>query len=348
VRAPDVPVLGDGVEAGWRNVTQPLVSICIPSYQGRGWIRDSIASALGQDYPRIEVVVSDDCSADGTAEAAESVGDERVHVVRSDRRLGMAGNWNRSVQLARGDHIKPLMQDDALDPACVSRMVDVLERAPSAGFVFASRRIEVVDAADPQAARLAGKLRSLQARLGPLEEVNDGRAVFDAMRRTGFRGNWIGEPTAVMVRREAFARVGLFNVRLRQLTDLEMWLRLAFFYDVGFVPETLATFRLHPGSATSGNAAAGDAWLDRPWLVEGLRAHPEIRPALGPLTETRVWAVTLGAEGKRLLTSRGRGRHAYPSQLRAYLRYRAHPTGALHGSLDACPAGASTTTAQIP
>ena len=316
-------------------MTEPLVSICIPTYQGSRWIRDSIASALAQDYPRVEVVVSDDRSTDGTAEVAESIGDPRVRVVRSDQRLGMARNWNRSVRLARGDYIKFLMQDDLLDPTCVSRMAAVLSKNPSVGFVFALRAITCEDPSDRSSAHLAKKLEALPRQLGVLGEVNDGRAVFEAMRRSGFRSNLIGEPTAVMVRRDALRRVGLFNTRLRQLTDLEMWLRLVFFFDVGFVAAPLATFRLHPTSATSANAAAGDAWLDRLWVLEGLRGHPEIRPSLGLRTETRVWAGAIGAEGKRLVTHRGHGRYAYPSQLRELHRYRSHPTGPLHERLDA-------------
>jgi len=320
---------------GTSMMTEPLVSICIPAYQGSRWIQDTIASALAQDYQRVEIVVADDLSTDGTAEVAEGISDARVRVVRSNRRLGMAGNWNRSVQLAQGDYVKFLMQDDLLDPTCVSRMATILAANPSVGFVFSLRTIEVEDPADAGSVRLARKLRALPERFGALGEVNDGRAIFDAMRRTGFRGNWIGEPTAVMVRRDALRRVGLFNTRLRQLTDLEMWLRLAFFFDVGFVPAPLATFRLHPTSATSANAAAGDAWLDRPWLLEGLRSHPEIRPSLRLETQTKVWAVTLGAEGKRLVTHRGRGRYAYPSQLRELHRYRLDPSGSLHERLDA-------------
>jgi glycosyltransferase involved in cell wall biosynthesis len=330
-RAPGLTLLWEARE----RVMQPLVSICIPTYQGSRWVHDSTASALAQDYPNVEVVISDDASTDGTAEIAAAIADGRVRVARSDRRLGMAGNWNRSVQLARGEYVKLLMQDDLLAPSCVSRMADVLSRNPSVGFVFSRRTIEVDDPADAGAIRLARKLERLPGRLGALGEVNDGRAIFHAMRRTGFRGNWIGEPTAVMVRRDALDRVGLFNTRLRQLTDLELWLRLAFFFDVGFVPEALATFRLHATSTTSANAAAGDAWLDWPWLVEGLRQHPEIRGSLGPLTEAKVWAVTLGAEGKRLVTHVGRGRPAYASQLREYRRYRSRPTGPLHGRLDA-------------
>ncbi len=315
-------------------MTTPLVSICIPTYQGSLWIRATMSSALAQDYPEVEVVVSDDASTDETVAHVLAVRDERVRLVHSQHRLGMAQNWSRSAQGARGAYLKLLMQDDLLDPTCVSRMADVLSRNPSAGFVFSLRRIEPTDSTGRNNVHLARKLGRLASRLGPLGEVNDGRAIFDAMRRTGFRGNWIGEPTAVMVRREALQRVGLFNTRLRQLTDLELWLRLAFFYDVGFVPEELATFRLHPASMTSSNAALGDAWLDRAWLLEGLREHPEIRATLDVGTDWKVWGVMLAAEAKRLLVHRGRGRYAYRRQLLEYLRYHSHPDGTLHDRLD--------------
>ncbi len=72
-------------------MTAPLVSICIPTYQGSRWISDAIVSALAQDYPRLEVVVSDDHSTDGTAEIADSFADERVRVVRSRSTLGSPG-----------------------------------------------------------------------------------------------------------------------------------------------------------------------------------------------------------------------------------------------------------------
>lgn len=313
---------------------RPLVSICIPTYQGRQWIRDTITSALAQDYPRIEVVVSDDMSTDGTPEVAEAIDDPRVRVFQSDSRLGMARNWNRSVRLSNGEYVKFLMQDDWLDRRCVSRMVEVLSRHPSAGFVFALRSVDASDPTDVAALRLARRLQDLPARLGRLGELNDGRTVFEAINRTGFRGNWIGEPTAVMVRRAALQRVGLFNTHMHQLTDLELWLRLAFFFDVGFVPETLAAFRLHSSSATTANAREGTAWLDSAWLLEGLRTHPEARESLGAWAEARVWVGVLRAEARRRVRSGLRGGHSYTTQLRDYLHYRAHPTRDLHERLD--------------
>ena len=265
---------------------------------------------------------------------ALAVDDSRLRVIRPHSRVGMAGNWGRCVRLSGGEYVKFLMQDDRLDPTSVSKMADILSRHPSAGFVFAPRRIGFDDSTDRDSSRLAHRLERLSARLGSLAEVNDGIAIFETIRRTGFRANLIGEPTSVMVRRDAFRRIGLFNAHLRQLTDLEMWLRLAYFFDVGFIAEPLSTFTLHSTSATSSNQRGGDAWLDAAWLLEGLRAHPEIRPHLGAMTEARVWSGVLIAEGARLFRGRFRSGHSYGPTLREYLRYRRHPTRDLHDALD--------------
>lgn len=315
-------------------MVEPLVSICIPTHQGRPWIRETIAAALAQDYPRIEVVVADDVSTDGTVAAAESTGDPRVRVIRSGERLGMAGNWNRSVRLSRGDYVKFLMQDDWFDPSCVSRMADVLSRNPSVGFVFAPRVIRIQDPSDAVSVRLARRLEHQQAHLPQLDEVNDGRAIVEMIRKTGLRKNWIGEPTAVMARRESLRRVGLFNNRLRQLTDLELWLRLAAFFDVGYVPEPLSSFALHSTSATTANLLGGAAWLDAAWVLEGMRAHPELRARLGGSTEARMWAGVLIAEAGRYVRAGRRAGHSYRQPLSDYVRYRRNPTGDLHEPLD--------------
>ena len=318
---------------------EPLVSICIPSYQGSRWIREAIGSALTQDYPAIEVVVSDDASTDGSAEAAESIGDPRIRVDRSDRRRGLARNWNRSVQLSKGAYVKFLMQDDLLAPTCVSRMAEVLSRNASVGMVFAPRAIRVDPPGDYAAARLGRRLERQATAFSGLGEVTGGGVIVDAIRKTGLRGNWIGEPTAVMVRRDALRRVGLFNAHLHQLTDLELWLRIASFFDVGFVPDVLSTFTLHATSATSSNRRGGAAWLDAAWVLEGLRAYPDLRSSFAASTEARVWTGVLMAEVSRYLKTGIRAGHSYCPGLRDYLRYRRHPSRDLHEALDVVEAG---------
>ena len=290
----------------------PAVSVCIPTFNGAPWIREAIESALSQDFSDLEVVVCDDASSDDTVELAGQFRDERVRVVANRDRVGMARNWNRSVLASKGAYIKFLMQDDRLAPGCVGRMLEVLRESPVIGMVFCSRDLALDEPDDPASLLFARRFGELHSRLGPLARVNDGRTLFAAMRRDRFRDNMIGEPTAVMVTREALVKLGLFNVQLHQLTDLEMWLRIASSYRVGFIAELLATFRVHGRSASSSNERSGTGWLDRVWLIEGLRMRVGVR----------LWMLTYANAGKRLVTD---GRGAMPSHLRElghYLRFR--------------------------
>lgn len=317
----------------------PLVSICIPTYNGAPWIGEAIESVLAQDYQRLEIIICDDASSDATVAVARTFGDPRVRVLSNAGRVGMARNWNRCVQASTGDYVKLLMQDDWLAPACVGRMVEVMEGHPRVGLVFSPREVLLDDPDDPDARLWKDRFGILHTPFGPLAEVNDGRAMFDRMRRDRFRGCWLGEPTAVMIRRRALQDVGLFNARLRQVADLEMWLRLAFFHDIGFVPDPLVTIRVHSRSATAVNERTGASWLDRVWLVEGLRAHREIRPALGWRAEAMIWYYLLRSTGKRVLGDRRWAKWPQGADFRSYLRFRMVPDrGSLHQALTVTPA----------
>jgi len=305
----------------------PAVSVCIPTFNGAPWIGEAIESALAQDFLDIEVVVCDDASTDETVEIARRVSDPRVRVVANPERVGMARNWNRCVRESAGPYIKFLMQDDRLAPDCVGRMLEVMRDGRDVGMVFCSRELQLDDPEDPDSVRFKERFGEVHGRLGPLARVNDGRALFAVMQRDRFRDNMVGEPTAVMVSREALATAGLFNVEMRQLIDLETWLRIAFHFRVGFIVEPLATFRVHKRSTSSSNARSGSAWLDRVWLLEGLRRDPEIRRRLPARAWARLWLLTYANAGKRLVAD---GPRAMPSHLRElgrYLRFRLRRRG---------------------
>jgi glycosyltransferase involved in cell wall biosynthesis len=290
----------------------PTVSICIPTFNGASWVRDAIESALAQDFRDLEVVVCDDASSDDTVAVARQFDDPRVRVIANRERVGLARNWSRCVQASHGAYVKLLMQDDRLAPDCVRRMLEVMRESPKVGLVFSAREIELDDPADPASILFRKRFGELHARLGPLSRVNDGRALFAAMERDRFRDNLIGEPTAVLVSREALLRLGLFNVKLRQLTDLEMWLRIAYFYRVGFIAEPLATFRVHARSASTLNERSGSDWLDRLWLLEGLPTKAGARLRL----------LTYANAGKRLFTDGPRALRPHLRELGDYLRFR--------------------------
>jgi len=101
----------------------PLVSILIPVYNRKELLPEALQSALAQSYSDIEIVVSDNCSNDGTWEYLNAIRDPRVIVVRTAENIGPVGNWKHCFTHCRGKYIKVLFSDDRLDSDCVTRMV---------------------------------------------------------------------------------------------------------------------------------------------------------------------------------------------------------------------------------
>jgi len=264
--------------------TPPLVSICIPTFNAARWIQVCLESALAQTYPRLELLIIDDGSTDETVELVRSVDDERIRLLVNEQNIGLAHNWNKCIEMSRGNFIKFLFHDDILYPECVARMMRLLLSNESVGLVFSPR--DVIVEGDPEAELTKIWLRNcttLHTRFRAVEPVNSGRDLFTQYLDRGFRGNWIGEPSSVLIRKECFTRLGLFNPNLYQVCDIEMWLRIMWSYDIGFLPEKLTAFRFHSDSTSFRNIASRRNFLDQLWLLESLSncnsimsAHPEI------------------------------------------------------------------------
>lgn len=221
----------------------PLVSICIPTYNHANVVGDALRSAMAQTYGRVEILVFDNASTDTTPQVVADVtgSDERVRYVRNEINLGMVGNFSACISAACGKYIKFLCADDFLAPDCLATMVDAFERNPETVLV-ASARLLVDGAMTPL--RTAGfSSRSL---------LIDGSTV---IQDCFFRGNLIGEPTAVMFRREQALRG--FREDYPQLMDLEMWMHLLQFGSMSYIARPLCKVRQHPQQATRKNLASG-------------------------------------------------------------------------------------------
>lgn len=114
------------------SATSPLVSIGIPTYNREALIARAIGSALGQDYPNIEVLVSDNASTDGTAAICDTIAatHANVRVHHQMRNLGPTANFMAILGMARGRYFMWLGDDDHLDRQYVSVAVSTLEQNP--------------------------------------------------------------------------------------------------------------------------------------------------------------------------------------------------------------------------
>jgi glycosyltransferase involved in cell wall biosynthesis len=265
-----------------------LVTVCIPTYNGEKWLAECIQSALDQTYQSLEILIIDDGSTDGTVSLARSISDSRIRLLVNEKNQGLVGNWNECIRQASGEYIKFLFQDDTLYPECVERMTEPLSANPELGMAFARREWVFEDDAPESLRReLTENYSNPHLQFERVQPVMDGRDLFAQHVKKELKASCVAEPPSTLIRKSIFRRLGLFNPRLRQMCDIEMWLRILFFYPVAFVDQPLLTFRVHGSSMSASNYVQRRAQYDRFWMLEGLLAHPEIASAYPVLGQWR-------------------------------------------------------------
>jgi glycosyltransferase involved in cell wall biosynthesis len=234
-------------------VQNPRVSICIPTYNGREHLKECLDSIRAQTFKDFEVVICDDQSLDGTLEYARelSQGDKRFRFIQNPRRFGLVGNWNNCIAVARGEWIKFVFQDDIIAPACVEKLLQAGEQTGRA-FAFCARDFIFEEGVKPSHREdLALHRSELDAIYLNAPLIRDVQAMQVAIQKPNY--NMVGEPTVTLIRKSAFEEVGLFDEALIQLCDVEFWFRIMSNLGGVWVPERLATFRIHEKAATAAN-----------------------------------------------------------------------------------------------
>jgi glycosyltransferase involved in cell wall biosynthesis len=111
-----------------------LVSVGLPVYNGERYLREALDSVLAQTYAPLELVITDNASTDGTERICREYAerDARVRYERQARNMGAIWNFNRALELARGEYFLWQAYDDRRRPECVARCVATLEARPDA------------------------------------------------------------------------------------------------------------------------------------------------------------------------------------------------------------------------
>ena len=196
------------------------VSAVIPTYNRAEFVREAIDSVLQQDYADVELIVVDDGSRDGTAAVVAEFGPAVRYLWQENR--GVSAARNRGVAVSTGGLIAFLDSDDLWAPGKVSAQVAYFETHP-----------------DAQACHTD----ELWIRRGV--RVNERR-----IHRK--QGGWqfvaslprcLISPSAVMMRRGLWERLGGFDESLPACEDYDLWLRLTAVTPVGFLPDRLVTKR---------------------------------------------------------------------------------------------------------
>ena len=227
----------------------PEVSVCVPTYNGDAYLSQCLNSVLMQTAQNWELIIVDDSSTDTTWEIAQTFAerDPRIRIERNVKRLGLVNNWNRCVDLARGAWVKFVFQDDLIDPRCLETMVAAGNRG--AAIVACRREFVFEDGTPEKKRRYYSEHPSIESLFGTSTDISGDAICKAALDMLGI--NFIGEPTSVLLRRDVFERYGLFNPRLIMICDSEYWIRVASQTGLVYVPEKLASFRVHGDSTTA-------------------------------------------------------------------------------------------------
>ena len=118
----------------------PLITYVLFGYNQAHYVREAISAALTQTYSPLEIILSDDCSTDGTFDimreaAASYSGPHKIILNRNERNRGVGAHVNRAFGLAHGEWIVTAASDDISDPDRCERVAELARKHPGAGAI---------------------------------------------------------------------------------------------------------------------------------------------------------------------------------------------------------------------
>src|SRR5665648_105463 len=193
----------------------PLVSIITPSFNQARFLEQTIQSVLGQAYPRLEYLLVDGASTDGSLAIIQKYA-SRLDWWVSEPDHGQAEAINKGLHRARGEFVAWLNSDDTYLPGAIHKAVAAFANHPQAGLVF-----------------------------GDVLAIDEDGHTTNRLRY----GNWslldlmtfrvIGQPS-VFMRRSVLEQAGYLDISYHYLLDHQLWLRMAHLADIRYIPEALS------------------------------------------------------------------------------------------------------------
>lgn len=206
---------------------QPLVSIVTPSYQHARYLAATMDSVLNQTYPKIEYIVIDGGSSDGSIDIIRARAD-RLAYWESEPDRGQTDAINKGFARATGQIMAWLNSDDTYEPEAVAQAVAYLTDHPEVGLVYSEANF--ID----EHGRVIGRFPAAQTDY------------------TRLRRGYVHIPQqAAFWRADLFRKVGPLDENLYFAMDYDLWCKLAAVSEIKYLPgREWANFRLHGDSKT--------------------------------------------------------------------------------------------------
>jgi glycosyltransferase involved in cell wall biosynthesis len=190
-----------------------MVSVIITTYNRRKFLKEALFSVIDQDYQDKEIIVVDDGSIDNSY---EEVKEFPVRYVRKANG-GISSARNYGIAISKGEYISFLDVDDLWLKGKLSTQMELMKRSE----VFISYTDEIW--------------------------VRNGKRLNQKLRHKKFSGHiferclplCIISPSSVVIKREVFDKIGLFDESMPVCEDYDMWLRITSKYEVLFIEKSL-------------------------------------------------------------------------------------------------------------
>lgn len=274
-----------------------LVSIITPSYNQAQYFEQTLRSVFEQDYPKIEYIVIDGASTDGSVDIIRKYEDRLAYWV-SEKDSGQAEAINKGLARATGDIVAWINSDDFYFPGAITSAVKAFESRPDTGMVYG----------DTVAVDEKGEFIHFPkyAQWG-LEDL--------------LTFNIIGQP-AVFMRRDVLLKAGFLDPSFHFLLDHQLWIRMASHAPMVYVPERWAAGRFHESAKNVAQAAKFGEEAFR--ILDWAKSDPLVSPVLDGINrQSRAGALRING---RYLLDAGKAWAAFTSYLKSLVT---HPYTAL-------------------
>lgn len=237
------------------SMSRALVSLVVPSYQQAAYLAETLDSVFAQDYPRLEVLVVDGGSSDGSVEIVRRYAD-RLAWWTSEPDRGQADALNKGFARANGEILGWVCSDDTLLPGAVSAAVDALDRDPDALLVYGDAVLT------DEHGRELGVLPARP---------------FDFVEMVRTCQNHVVQPGSLF-RRRAWEVAGPLAVDSHYYFDFELVIGIGLAGRAVRLERPLGTYRLHPASKST--SATLVKATDHLRLFDALFARSDLPPEL--------------------------------------------------------------------
>lgn len=254
---------------------QALISICIPTYNNELFIADTLRAILNQSYKNIEVIILDDTSTDNTVQIIKSIVDPRITLIQNEKNLGMNGNWNKVLSLAKGDYMKLVCGDDLIFENCLELQLNEFQKPENADLAMVGAKRKVINS--------NGK-----SSFGSFYKLRPGKySAHEVMKYCVLFGtNLVGEPMTVLFKSSAYRDSALNLESSNYMIDMDMYAKLLSQGNFYMLPNELGAFRIHAGSVT------GSLGLKQAHYYNNFMQRPEFRQTF----KIKTWQLLIGKQ----------------------------------------------------